>query len=175
MEHDRRKRPSKEIQGHSSSPDNVSSHSRDTHSYRKKRHYYDHGRRNDDHSLSSKKLHGREYDSRPSSSRMYDESRSQFSRDETHVSKYQDSRQRHTKGKNSSPGNADHIDLNEFSFLDHRRELTKIFSHDSSLISDIDDLWKFVAKYEALQKKKGESVLSSSHAGKVVNDVKSIF
>lgn len=160
MDNDERRRQSRETKRHSS-PEHMSARSRDSHSYRKRRNDYDSGTRYHDYSPQSKKFHETEPDQRPSSSRFYDEHRSHSSRYES-----RESRPRQNAAKKSLSQSEDHIDLSDFSFLDHRRELTKIFFHDASAISDVDDVWKFVAKYEALQKKKSEPVLVTSPQGK---------
>lgn len=53
----------------------------------------------------------------------------------------------------------------DFSFSDYRRELNRIFFHDNSSIQDLDDLWKFVSKFEALQRKKAEPTPASTEKG----------
>lgn len=61
--------------------------------------------------------------------------------------------------------------LSEFSFSDYRRELNRIFFHDPSPILDVDDLWRFVAKYEGVQRKKKEPIFATCIKRKSINIV----
>ncbi|KAJ4441063.1 hypothetical protein ANN_10913 [Periplaneta americana] len=56
-------------------------------------------------------------------------------------------RARHEQGGHDEP---------EFSFKNYRRELSKVFFRDEDLISDSEDFWKFMTKYEIVQKRAAE-------------------
>ncbi|XP_069697285.1 probable ATP-dependent RNA helicase DHX34 [Periplaneta americana] len=56
-------------------------------------------------------------------------------------------RARHEQGGHDEP---------EFSFKNYRRELSKVFFRDGDLISDSEDFWKFMTKYEIVQKRAAE-------------------
>lgn len=180
MESSRNRRRATDSKRQSSSPEYESSYSRDSHNRRKRDHHCDYDNSPPSRSKKYKEKEYSEYQQhRPSSSRYFEESKSSSSKDDYyHSSKRQSfnksywedtQRNRSESRKSNVPGGERILDfLDGFSFCDHRRELTKIFSYDSTLISDVDDLWKFVAKFEAVQKKKSETIISASLAGNIL-------
>lgn len=44
----------------------------------------------------------------------------------------------------------------DFSFTDFKYELSQVFAANRKLIEDTDDFWKFVRKYEDMEKKRGQ-------------------
>ena len=56
-------------------------------------------------------------------------------------------------------GSTEHLDAaSDSSLCNYRRELNRIFFHENKLVPDVDDFWKFVTKFEAIRKRKQESV-----------------
>lgn len=74
--------------------------------------------------------------------------------------KYSDDRhRRQNKSKTLEP---ESTNLINFSFLDHKSELTKILTGHTvrdKIIDDVNDFWLFVDKYEKLLKNSGQSIL----------------
>ena len=61
----------------------------------------------------------------------------------------------HSKStKNLSQDNIDE----DFSFTKYKYELNKVFIANPNLVQDTDDFWRFVGKYETIQKKLGKKV-----------------
>lgn len=159
MNSDRRMGRTDRSRRRSSSSERVSSYSKDA---REKQKYY--------HDSPPRKKKHRDYynyDEASSSRGRRDRDRSRSPCREDYRSS-QGRRQNfdHSRSRNSrnaSSGQETSDPLEGFSFCEHRRELNKIFFHDPMSINDLADLWKFVAKYEAVQRKKGETSFSTSH------------
>ncbi|GAB0088574.1 probable ATP-dependent RNA helicase DHX34 [Sergentomyia squamirostris] len=52
--------------------------------------------------------------------------------------------------------------LVNFSFLNHKAELTRVlvgFTHSDKIVEDVSDFWLFMARYESLLKKSGQCIL----------------
>lgn len=145
-----------------------------------------HDKRNSSQSSSSKEKErtevteckGRE---QSSSSRVYKER--YWSRDESKHSMKRDISEKHFSeeaGPRSKKGKScistEHEDVTfDFSFYDYRRELNRIFFHDNSLVQDLDDFWKFVKKFEAVQRKKQESIPPYGSGGNIIQTAFSKF
>ncbi|XP_061379592.1 probable ATP-dependent RNA helicase DHX34 [Danaus plexippus] len=82
-----------------------------------------------------------------------------------------DSRDRH-KSRRTSPSKLEKND--EFSFLDHKRNLNKIISYSNDgnpIVKNLDDFWVFVKKYEATLKKAGKPILERQTDVTEYNDI----
>lgn len=63
--------------------------------------------------------------------------------------------------KNNGSQEISNKNYKDFYFSKHKHELNKVFSGNLNIIQDIDDFWKFVNKYETVQKKLKISDISS--------------
>ncbi|CAH0725008.1 unnamed protein product, partial [Brenthis ino] len=89
----------------------------------------------------------------------------------TSHSRESDSRER-TKIRKQSPSVT--TLTTEFSFLDYKKDLNKMFSYsnDSNIvINSLDDFWIFVKKYEATLKKAGKSIIDTDPENNELNDI----
>ncbi|XP_046484972.1 probable ATP-dependent RNA helicase DHX34 [Neodiprion pinetum] len=94
--------------------------------------------------------------------KMHDEERTR--RSSAKRKRHEDMRsRRNSDGERSDPRRDERSD---FSFQKYRYELSKVFSANPNLVQDPEDFWKFVGKYEVVEKKRG----SMGAEDKLLND-----
>lgn len=98
--------------------------------------------RHDDYSASKRRKHRDDVSHR--SSRRDSASRREHD-DSTHRPK-----------SHSSKYSAEDRPDEDFSFTKYKYELSKVFSANPNLVQDVEDFWRFVHKYETVQKKLGK-------------------
>lgn len=62
----------------------------------------------------------------------------------------------------------------EFSFLDYKRDINKIFTYSNdtnTVTNNLDDFWVFVKKYESTLRKAGKPVLGNEDSSVAKNDL----
>lgn len=167
MEGDRKYRRLDESKQRSNSPEYGSSFSRYSDNDRKRKKYYDGGSSSSSHKTKRDKIYPsyERYGSSSSACKKHEERSHFYNRDER-LKKTQRQSVHSPDYSDTSPDKREKLDTPaDFSFCDYRRELNRVFFYEPSLVQDVEDLWKFVKKYEAVQKKKSESNQSSKDRG----------
>ncbi|KAK3910448.1 putative ATP-dependent RNA helicase DHX34 [Frankliniella fusca] len=134
-------------------------HSKYSTTLRNRKHHYDSSPSSNSQKVKRHKTYlQHDHHDSTSSSKYHEDGRYYSEKNEYPSQSYHKKRTHSPKFNKTSPGREELQDSPaDFSFLNYRRELNRVFFYDPSSIQDVDDLWKFVTKYEAIQKKRSET------------------